>query len=596
MFRFPSLPRTPSRKTADLSKVLHLPSDTDYVVLWYGANARERTEGDVPTIYVWFRPLYLDRQFGKWEQRRMATTFLGQLRIGSIWRNGISTDELKFDEFPYTGSYMRSHWDDIVWAQKHPGLIPSDIYLLPYERNDQSRLLRFHANDTTLLVPCMEFFTRCYARSGEVNRILLTYRPEELDARLMLQDPIDSVPGARPIWIPPFTTDADAHFLARLRYDAEMSNRLKSFPAQLEQELMASKKNLAFLEFGPWYYGPAKLKVQGLDLGNGNFLGLRIVGHTLPEDIPVHALRVQKETDTESELARFPRPRREVREISEGQTIAVTQELGADQDTDIHVTHDPGMEILNTPAPVTTETVRRDRNGRTIRTPSAPSNCSTPGEVGGTGKGVASLRLQSEAITPSAGSVMKLWAGLVSMQEANPVLIRSVGWCTPSYTFQSSSAAPETSFRLPILKPSRAVPDIRKTFKWLHRPGLPTPRSVFVFRIQTAHFTGYLFEVQRAVREVENESGEAGVKEDSYCGLVAIPKNDCDLPRWFNTIFEVISWQCGIMKKVLPHIKDITSRQSYYPRSKSDEHALKGQATAVLALTELGIFNLEDSK
>lgn len=61
-------------------------------------------------------------------------------------------------------------------------------------------------------------------------------------------------------------------------------------------------------------------------------------------------------------------------------------------------------------------------------------------------------------------------------------------------------------------------------------------------------------------------------KEDSYCGLVAIPKNDCDLPSWLNTIFEVISWQCGIMKNVLPYIKEITSHQSYYPRSKRDEH------------------------
>ena len=119
---------------------------------------------------------------------------------------------------------------------------------------------------------------------------------------------------------------------------------------------------------------------------------------------------------------------------------------------------------------------------------------------------------------------------------------------------------------------------------------------MFVFRIQTAHFTGYLFEVQRAVREVENESGETKEKEDSYCGLVAIPKNDCDLPSWLNTIFEVISWQCGIMKNVLPYIKEITSHQSYYPRSKRDEHTLEGQATAFLALTRLGMVNLEYSK
>jgi len=588
--------RIPSRKPIDLSNILRLPKDTDYVVLWYGANARARTQGDVPTIYVWFRPLYGESHFGGFVVRQMAATFLGQLRIGSIWRNGISTQELELDEFDYEGSYTRRHWEDIVWAQMHPGLIPSDVYLLPYEHNDQSRLLRFHANGKTLLVPCIEFFTRCYARSGEVNRILLTYGPEEQDERLMLQEPIDSVPGARPIWIPPSTTDADAHFLARMRYDAEMSKKLKAFPAQLDQELMASKNNVAFLEFGPWYYGPAKLKVQGLDLGNGNFLGLRIVGHTLPEDIPDHALRMHKETDTASELARFPRPRREVHEIPEGQTITATQELGADQDTDIFVAHDPGIKILNTPAPVTTETVRRDRNGRTIRTPSAPSDCSAPGDVGGTGKGVASLQVQSEAITPSESAVLKLWTGLVYMQQANPALIRSIGWCTPSYTFQSPPSSPEASFRLPSLKFPRSVPEIRKTRAWLHRPGLPSTRSVFIFQIKTAQFTGYLFEVQRAVREVKNESGETKDMEDSYCGLVAIPEKDCDLPRWFSAIFEVISWQCGIMKNVLPHIKDLTSHQAYYQRTKRDEDTFEGQATAFLALTRLGIADLKYSK
>lgn len=562
-------------------------------MLWYGANARARTQGDVPTLYVWFRPLYGNGQFGKFVCQRMAAAFLGQLRIGSIWRNGVSTHELEFVEFLYTGSYMRSQWEDIVWVQKQRGLIPADRYPLPYEHNDQSRLLRLHANGKSLLVPCMEFFTRCYARSGEVNRILLTYEAEEQDDRLMLREPIDSIPGARPIWIPPCTTDADAHFLARLRYDAEMSTKLKAFPALLDQALLASKHDVAFLAFGPWYYGPAELKVQGVDLGNGYFLALRIVGHTLPEDYPVHALRVHKETDTESELERFPKPRRKVHEVPEGQTTAVTQELAADRDTDIQVIYDPGMEILNTPAAVTTETVRRDRSGRTIRTPSAPSSRSAPGEVGGTGKDVAILQAQSEAITPSEGSVLKLWAGLVYLQETNPGLIRSVGWCTPSYTFQSPPATPEASFRLPILKPPKGVGEIRKTLAWLHRSGLPSTRSVFVFRIQTTHFTGYLFEVQRAVREVANESGETKGKEDSYCGLVAIPKNECDLSIWLNTIFEVISWQCGIMKNVLPHIKDITSHQSYYPRSKRDEHTLEGQATAFLALTRLGMVNLK---
>lgn len=96
--------RIPSRKPIDLSNILRLPKDTDYVVLWYGANARARTQGDVPTIYVWFRPLYGESHFGGFVVRQMAATFLGQLRIGSIWRNGISTQELELDEFDYEGS------------------------------------------------------------------------------------------------------------------------------------------------------------------------------------------------------------------------------------------------------------------------------------------------------------------------------------------------------------------------------------------------------------------------------------------------------------------------------------------------------------
>jgi hypothetical protein len=568
----------------------------DYVVHWYGANSHARTIGDVPTIYVWFRLLFRDGQFGGLVYQRMASTFLGQLRIGSIWRNGISTHELEFDEFKFNVLYKRSNWDDVVWMQKHPGLIPADSYPLPYNGNDQSRLLRFHSDGKTLLVPCMEFFSRCYAHSAEVNRVLLTYGTPELEDRLMLSEPIPSLSDTRQIWIPPITTDADAHLLARMRYDEEMSKRLRAFSAQLDQELMASKRSLAFLTFGPWHYGLATLKVQGMNLGNGNFLALRIVGHTLPEDYPVHALRLHKETDTESELAHFPKLRREIHEVPEDQTLAVTQESMADQDTCTNVIKDPGIEILNTPAPVTTETVRRDRNGRTTRIPPAPSSDSAPGEIGGTGKGVASLHVHSQPTKPSEGAVLQLWAGLLYLQEANPGLIDSVGCCTPSYTFQGPPAVPKPSFRLPNIKFFRSVEDNKKTRLWLHRPGLSSARSVFIFQIKTANYTGYIFEVQRAVRQIEGKSGEKKTKEDNYCGLVAVPKDGCDLKSWFDTVLEVISWKCGIMKEVRPHIKHVTSHQSYYPRSQRDGDTLEGQATAFRALTKLGLLDLNYSK
>ncbi len=79
------------------------------------------------------------------------------------------------------------------------------------------------------------------------------------------------------------------------------------------------------------------LKVEGINLGNCSFLALRVVGHSLPEDYLVHALHIHKENDTESELTRFPKLRREIHEVTEGQALAVTQESMADQDSDINV-------------------------------------------------------------------------------------------------------------------------------------------------------------------------------------------------------------------------------------------------------------------
>ncbi|MFT3812963.1 MAG: hypothetical protein QM740_06245 [Acidovorax sp.] len=571
---------------------LRLPRDEYYALLWYGANIKPYTRGKVPRVIIFFKQLRKGILQEGWTKISAPVTDLGQMRIGSIWRNGLSTHQIVFETHHYSGFYTETQWEQITSVKEvGSNLIPPADYPLHYPYTDHSPLLQFRAQGKTLLVPCLEFFTRCYAHSSETNRILMTYNQEEISNRLMLHESIKTVPGVKSVWVPPGVAIADARLLAQLRYDKVAWRRVCSIHAALDQQLYEKKRDLAYIPIGPWHYGPAQLKVEGVRLSTSDFLGLRIIGHTLPED-GIHALYEQRDQATEGENGRHQLPQREIKEIPEGQTIAVTGAQMADRDTDMYLLKDPDIEILNTPPKITKEAITKDRGRAESKTPSAPSDVAAPGETGGTGKRTAGLRTLSDAMLTSHGSVRDLWNGLLDVQNANAGIIKSLCWYHSEHKFSRTDIQAYIELPPPPLDKNDAKSkDIRT---WLKKSSLPSSRGVCVIKIVTPSITGYIIEILRATKieadgNLLNSEGKLSELEN-FCGLAVIPPNGIDFESWLKEALEAISRELGIMSKVLCRIQ-FTLGEDYKRVTKHNNKAT-GQATAMNALRKLGIQGL----
>lgn len=575
-----------------------LEADKEYALLWYGGHKSGLGPGSVPYVAVFFRELRAGALYGKWIVRWALSTLLGQMRIGSIWRNGFSDRQIVFKQYHYVGAYSLEQWGTTIAAGSVA--IAAHGYELPNEK-ERSRLLQLQSRSGVLYVPCLEFFTRCYARDAEVNRVLTTYETSEIIERLKLQDVVESVTGAWSVWVPPRVPLADARFLAHLRYDDRAWNKVKGIKAELDLQLREKKLPHAFVPIGPWHFGPAQLKVEGVPLANGDFLGLRITGQTLPET-QIHAQYERGSPNDGGEMGTYPRPQREIREVPEGNAVAIAEHQAADSDTDIYEVKDPAMEILNFVPPITKQIVQKAPHRPTIRVPSAPSDSAASGELGGRGKGVGSLSLQSDTVLLSDGSVRDLWNGLLAVQKANPAIIKSLCWYHPQHKFNEKQV--QAYVQLPLPKPKTESSDgsdnteerMMKVRAWLNRPQLLTPRGACVIQVVSPFIVGYLFEVQRVMKpEVDgkqSEMGEALIELESFCGLAVVPPKGTEFESWMNKVLNAISLETGVMSRVLRSI-DFQHAEDYRRSPKRTDRA-PGVTTAMNALSKLKIQDLTD--
>lgn len=563
------------------------------MVIWYGG-IKSLYAGKVPQIVLFFKQLEPD---GSLSQGNMEATvsmaYLGQFRIGSVWRDGCSTRQLVFEEFFIECTYsFEEHWKpeqrEHISVKNFPHLIPPDDYQLKFPRGDRSPMLRFTVNGKSLLLPCTEYLARCYASNFEVTRVLITYEDADVTDRLLLQEPISPESDAWPVWLPERCPPTDGFLLAHLRYGKASSKKVKSIKAQIDQQLNGDKQSHAFVCAGPWFEGKARLEVQGILLRTGEFLGLRVVGYSLPTTPPVSTYRKVSDQPSEGEMGKFLRPQRKTIDIPEGETVPTAQQLVSDTDTDIHAVEDSSIRILGTHAKLTYQTVSRDTSRPTIRVPSAPSDVSAPGDSSGTKKGVGKAEFIANAMLESEGAVHDLWEGLHQSLADNPSLIQSVGWCNAEGEFETDPHSEPGYLRLP--DPPPHYYDAKKIYAWLNKSTLKSSRGVFISRIVTTSFTGYLFEVQRAPVKAKDGADPNKVSEESYSGLAAVPPKDANVSEWIANVMAAITLAKGIMSTALRIFK--YSSGDFYHRSIKTGDQMPGYRTANRALEKLGVDGL----
>lgn len=573
-------------------KTLNHDDGKRYVLWWYGAICRAMQRNHVPRVVVWSRQLHDDGTLGNFSSSNVALTSLGQLRVGSVWEGKRSRVQVQYTRREFGVDFREEHWTHALSSAQHlektgAELIPHSAYTLPFGARDRSKVLRMNSNQGTLLIPCLEFL-RCYGRDQEINRVLTTYGWPEVEHRLLLDEPVPSMAGFRVVDLPRVATDADAHLLAHLRYESFTQRKIRGIHAEIEDELgpFSSRNRIAFPTIGPWFTGPARIEVEGLEIWPGSFLGLRITGYSVPLKPSIHILRTEFPEVGNEDYSGKPHPPRNTREFGEDEITPIDDDLTPDHGTEVLVIADPSIRMLEA-APVTKLTTDKSVSRGSPGPAAEAADVGAPGEAGGSGKGVGLARFVSDIELEPKGALRDLWNGLQHLQSQHPEVLNVLGW----FSFEGTTS-PSATQELKLL--SLGFPEdveggkslSARATKWvyMHTDEPTKPRGVLVVEVGSPLVRGYLFEVQRRIMSTDSDKG---AKEEPYCGL-AIKAPPGKLPAdWIPGVLFQIAEAEGIMRTALANLPSLDGQD--YRRSSSNSDEVPGQSTATNALSKLDI-------
>lgn len=559
-------------------------------VWWYGPITKNAKAGSVPLAVVFFRRLDDAGNPTDWLQRDVALTSLGLLRIGSVWRHGVCEGSIErltetFDLGFFDGGWScTSPADAMEHGLANP--IPDSEYPLRFRR-DHNNLLDFKlAGGKNLLIPCVEFYARCYGRSAEVKRVLATYSWPEAEPRLF--KPIDEQvqPDTWPVKLARRMRNDDVVFLAHVKYDSYARHAAKSIYSQAEAAFKAGGRtdSRAFLKAVPWFQGSARLKVAGVPLHDGRtFLALRILGASQPQGNTV--IRDRENPGGSSgadgpdspELEGTGRPVKRLRKLPA--IIDLTGDDEPDQGSMSVDIEEDGFELLGEPRAVIDRKtaverglVRRASGGDGIRSVST-------GEPRGSGKGIGYGSIHAPIVLESQGALREVWNAARHIGTAHPDAVRSVGW----FTFSDGIAHDHEPVLIPLTPDRDNTGKVASTWVY-HDVAAQTPRGVLVVAMELADAIVYLLEIQRRT-SADNGTGEES--EEPFKGLAVVVQREQDPRRWLHPILRGIQTEKGVVQRLIGRCPG--TAYAYKHVASVREIGVPYEASVLNALAKVGL-------
>lgn len=519
---------------------------------------------------------------------RILVSDISFFSIGSVWQNGICIQESQLQENTFALDFANG-WRFRSLIPEQP--FPTELYKPDWYRLNESWMLEFDLKiGGKLLIPCIEFFSRCYGFSGEVKRILTTYPWDECVNRLYVPPERPDESGKWNICIATRIPDCDAVMLASARYRQETQRALSSIHSQLiaqftNQKLLGKNEHRPVpMKVGPWYHQPAKLIVEGMSFGpnNTSFIGLRITGFSEPDGPPIF-LSHQKGDKAENPAPPDSKPAwdgaRTTTRIQVPDSVVVTGFTDPEPGMQRVEAETPSLKIIGKRRAVHTVVSHQAlySTGKAISGEEASLFSSGMVEKNGQGVGELSVQTRGISVMDSEGVVRDLWNALQTLKETKPELIRELEWYTPKNGFSSSSSPEYIAFA-----PGSKL--MAKLYNWCHTDSYQLhPRGALLIRLTLSDLTAYIVEIERRPPRSQDENAQ---EDETFRGVIFTHTEEIDIPTWIEKFMRLARLHEG---RVVKFIGEMPGQAFIFkhPSAKNDMHP--GFPSVRNALDKIGV-------
>ncbi len=580
-------------------------NDEPFVAWWYSGIKKNIKSGTQPNVLVAFRKISKEGLSDDVVFRNVPLTTLGQVRIGTVWKNNCCVAKTKFDCHDFEVDFTKGKWRLSSFYTAHQESLATpfpakDIYPLLYE-HDKNWVLEFPIRTGgKLVIPALEFFARCYGRSGELKRVLTTYDWETARDKLYAPSEIPETENRWHVKLRRRLVNGDVVLLAHAKYDRYTRQCLKKIYSQIESQYApphfsltnTSKKSPPpiFIKVAPWFQGPANVRVEGIWFDGGrSFLGLNISGCSDPQGVLVTRGR----ENTNKTLA--PAENGGAGTAWEGtpDRLLIKPPEFIDLNSDDDPDHGgPAVEIqdedfVTLGVPRAVIDIKRDqaKNSAGNKIEGSEASSYSTGEPYGDGKGVGYASIHARPVMETHGALRDVWNALLRAGETHPEVIRSIEWFTFEQGFQRAKE--------PCLVGLEAFPDNLQedisgtTRNWPYLDlNTKSMRGLLISRVLTNTKTVYLAEIQRRSRHRKDGTGNMVEKEESFQGLVFQLDVEQAFEPWIKQFMSQVRYVRGIVKKLEG---ECPGAAKAYPHHPSDSEEVPCEAAVRNALWKVGV-------
>ena len=520
--------------------------------MWYGALHRNTNDPSQPLASVLLHDVHDYKLIGEFRCTKVSALNLGLLPIGSVWHEGKIVAKAKLTTKRFDVNFSNDGWEHYCLKGDNKPPIPASVYPLFNPCRDEiadAWMLRFHlGNGGTLIIPSLEFFTRCYG-SSRLRRSLLTLPWDEAEERLFPK-PTEPLPteekNAWQIYLPFPHTESDIPLLAHIKYDPYAKRQTKWIASQT---LSCDPNQRLFLKVAPWTKQKGKIDVSGFYIKETKtFVALNIIGMGLS----AHPQYIVYKTRSSAKMLE-----------DESTTNSVTNITSQPEYTDPELLDDEspvqgrGFKKLQEPPflwideePLLTRHIDRDcvhkklqkcqkqdvmtNEGTTLR-----SNMVSTGATYGTSSEVSEAFTHSKQETKSIDQIWNMWKSLISYAKDHPDIISGVYHYSVETGFQDSGTPQLINFPLTRARYGSDGTNNKKllTKKEIGRLGFaivygkpPKRRGFLLLKVSLKNNHFYLIEIQQ-----RND-----ITPEHYAGLAFMITPEEDFEKFLPDLLEKI--------------------------------------------------------